>query len=192
MKISSENKIKPTRGTVTSSYFSNSDRGEKVWSSTVNPRSENTCTSHRQKGQGKVRGGGKNQPGEQKHRDPPGDSAPGAARLASETVLIPRRGRSLFLYRRLAKDYGTKDYWSWSQKSGQGGGVAPWLAWKGVPGFLLRPPARRPRSSGKGCEVSTLHLWRPGPSRRRPGRLLPCYPGGTGVGRDRVADCLRR
>lgn len=40
MTISSENKIQPTRGTVTSSYFSRSDREEKVWSRTVNSRTE--------------------------------------------------------------------------------------------------------------------------------------------------------
>lgn len=56
MKIGSENKIKPTRGTVTSSYFSSSDIEERVWSSRVNSRSWSTHSYHRQKGQGKVGG----------------------------------------------------------------------------------------------------------------------------------------
>ena len=100
MKIGSENKIKPTQGTVTSSYFSSSDIEERVWSSTVNSRSGSTHSHHRQKGQGKVGGWlglggekGTQSPAEAAGTSLAWDLAPGAARSASETVLmIPRRG----------------------------------------------------------------------------------------------------
>lgn len=131
MKISSENKIEPTRGTVTSSYFSSSER-QRGKSLVHHGKFE--VREHLQKGQGKV-GGGLGS-GRQRTREPSrsGQDQPGVEsgtrrralglgdlpdpEARATAVVIPRFGsrlRDLNLVR--------------ASKSNQGACMAPGRSW---------------------------------------------------------------
>ena len=107
MTISSENKIQPTRGTVTPSYFSRSDREEKVWSRTVNSRTEREhplLSPPERSGEGRRWLKGWVERNREPSRscgtslewNPAPDAAPRA--LPGRPVLIPRRGRRVSLH----------------------------------------------------------------------------------------------